>query len=519
MHLVFFLKTRCDIFPPVPVPDFAGGSTNKHPFVLMLQMQRQYNENLESFLRSIPRQRLHSLVIDMFCVDATDVATKLGIPVYTFIPTGASLLAVLTQLPALFASRQTGLKELGDTPLEFLGVPPMPASHLIAELLAHPEDETCKVSMSIFERGMGTMGVLVNTYESHSGIPCVPGKPERSVVFLCFGSLGTFSEEQLKEMAVGLDRSGQRFLWVVRMPANIDDPTRILENQYEPDLDALLPEGFLERTKGRGLVVKSWAPQVEVLNHPATGAFVTHYGWNSMMEGVIAGVPMLCWPLYAEQKMNKVFMTEDMGIGMEIEGYMTGFNKADEVEAKLRLVIESKEGRKLKARVAARKKEAEVALEAGGSSHVAFLQFLLDVENLGDHQLADAGTSGLGKSYPLVPGDLGSSGLSACEGVRLARDDSSPRPHITWELPWVGGFPFLSKVARFSIPLRLSASQHRIATTEQSRGCSACVIQQRADPESGSCFCSPPSLFPTARPRQPDSPTTASLLLLAAPPR
>nr|CAB3474172.1 unnamed protein product [Digitaria exilis] len=239
----------------------------------------------------------------MFCVDATDVATKLGIPVYTFIPTGASLLAVLTQLPALFASRQTGLKELGDTPLEFLGVPPMPASHLIAELLAHPEDETCKVSMSIFERGMGTMGVLVNTVERcrHSGIPCVPGKvpppiycvgplvennarngekaekheclawldaqPERSVVFLCFGSLGTFSEEQLKEMAVGLDRSGQRFLWVVRMPANIDDPTRILENQYEPDLDALLPEGFLERTKGRGLVVKSWAPQVEPRAH------------------------------------------------------------------------------------------------------------------------------------------------------------------------------------------------------------------------------------------------------------
>nr|CAB3478223.1 unnamed protein product [Digitaria exilis] len=345
----------------------------------------------------------------MFCIDATDVATKLGVPVYTFVPTGASPLAVLTQLPALFASRQTGLKELGDTPLEFLGVPPMPASHLIRELLAHPEDETCKASVSIFERGMDTRGVLVNTFESLESRAvqalrdplCVPGKvpppiycvgplvgndagkgakaerheclswldaqPERSVVFLCFGSMGTSSDEQLKEMAVGLDKSGQRFLWVVRMPANIGDPMRILENQCEPDLDALLPEGFLERTKGRGLVVKSWAPQVEVLNHPATGAFVTHCGWNSILEGVMAGVPMLCWPLYAEQKMNKVFMTQDMGIGMEIEGYMTGFIKADEVEAKVRLVIESKEGRELKARVAARKKEAEAALEAGGS--------------------------------------------------------------------------------------------------------------------------------------------------------
>nr|CAB3474173.1 unnamed protein product [Digitaria exilis] len=394
----------------------------------MLEMHRQYNENLESFLRSIPRRRLHSLVIDMFCVDATDVAAKLGIPVYTFVPTGASPLAVLTQLPALFASRQTGLKELGDTPLEFLGVPPMPASHLMRELLAHPEDETCKASVSIFERGMATRGVLVNTFESLESRAvqalrdplCVPGKasppiycvgplvgndagkgakaerheclswldaqPERSVVFLCFGSMGTFSDEQLKEMAVGLDKSGQRFLWVVRMPANIDDPMKILENHCEPDLDALLPEGFLERTKGRGLVVKSWAPQVEVLNHPATGAFVTHCGWNSMLEGVMAGVPMLCWPLYAEQKMNKVFMTQDMGVGMEIEGYMTGFVKADEVEAKVRLVLESEEGRELKARVAARKKEAEAAFEAGGSSHAAFLQFLLDVENLGEHR-------------------------------------------------------------------------------------------------------------------------------------
>nr|CAB3478224.1 unnamed protein product [Digitaria exilis] len=361
----------------------------------MFQMVRQYNDKLESFLRSIPRQRLHSLVIDMFCIDAADVAAKLGVPVYTFYPSGASPLAVLTQLQALFANRQTGLKELGDTPLHFLGVPPMPASHLIVELLAHPEDEVIKATVSIYERGMDTWGVLVNTFESLESRAVqalrdplrVPGKVPPPIY--CVGPMGyTFSDEQLKEMAVGLDRSGQRFLWAMRMPANVDDPMRLLENQCEPDLDALLPEGFFERTKGRGLVVKSWAPQVEVLNHPATGAFVTHCGWNSIMEGVMAGVPMLCWPLYAEQKMNKVFVTEDMGVGMEIEGYMTGFVKADEAEAKVRLVMESEEGRALKARVAARKKEAEAALEAGGSSNAAFLQFLLDVENL-EEQLAE----------------------------------------------------------------------------------------------------------------------------------
>ncbi|KAG2600499.1 hypothetical protein PVAP13_5KG531114 [Panicum virgatum] len=196
--------------------------------------------------------------------------------------------------------------------------------------------------------------------------------------------MGTFSVEQLKEIATGLDKSGQRFLWVVSVPGNVNDPKRLLEIPCEPDLDALLPEGFLERTKDRGLVVKSWVPQVDVLNHQATGAFVTHCGWNSTMEGIMAGIPMLCWPLYAEQKMNKIVMTEDMGVGVEMEGYRAGFIKAEEVEAKLRLVMESKEGRELQARVVARKKEAEAALEIGGSSYAAFFQFLLDAENLGE---------------------------------------------------------------------------------------------------------------------------------------
>jgi len=159
---------------------------------------------------------------------------------------------------------------------------------------------------------------------------------------------------------------------------------RVYWRSHVPDLDAILPEGFLERTKDRGLVVKSWAPQVDVLNHPATGAFVTHCGWNSTMEGIMAGIPMLCWPLYAEQKMNKIVMTEDMGVGVEMEGYRAGFIKAEEVEAKVRLVMESKEGRELQARVVARKKEAEAALEVGGSSHAAFVQFLSNVMSLGE---------------------------------------------------------------------------------------------------------------------------------------
>jgi len=73
---------------------------------------------------------------------------------------------------------------------------------------------------------------------------------------------------------------------------------------------------------------------VQVLRHRATGAFVTHCGWNSVLEGITAGVPMLCWSLYAEQKMNKVVMVEEVGIGVEMVGWQQELVKAEEVEAR-----------------------------------------------------------------------------------------------------------------------------------------------------------------------------------------
>nr|CAB3453033.1 unnamed protein product [Digitaria exilis] len=140
-----------------------------------------------------------------------------------------------------------------------------------------------------------------------------------------------------------LERSGHRFLWVVRTPASTNNPRKFLEQQRpEPDLEALLPAGFLERTEGRGLVVTSWAPQVDVLRHPSTGAFVTHCRWNSVLEAIMAGMPMLCWPLYSEQMLNKVLMTttddgKGLGIAVELEGYAAGLIAAGEVKAKVRL--------------------------------------------------------------------------------------------------------------------------------------------------------------------------------------
>lgn len=199
--------------------------------------------------------------------------------------------------------------------------------------------------------------------ERHGCLTWLDKQPKKSVVFLCFGSMGTFSSEQLNEIAVGLENSGQRFLWVVR------DPTNRFE---EPNLDILLPKGFLDRTKDRGMVVESWAPQVEVLRHEAVSGFLTHCGWNSTLEAVTAGVPMICWPLYAEQRLNGRFLVEEAKVAVSIKGYDKGLVRADEVATKVQWLMGSKGGEELRNRMAVARDKAMEAVMEGGRSWKAF---------------------------------------------------------------------------------------------------------------------------------------------------
>ncbi|VAH21488.1 unnamed protein product [Triticum turgidum subsp. durum] len=242
---------------------------------------------------------------------------------------------------------------MGKAPLRFPGVPPIPATDMPHTVMDRA-DPICR----------------------HACLSWLDAQPERSVVFLCFGSMGAVSAAELKEIAHGLENSGHRFLWVVRTPPA--DPAKFFLPRPEPDLDALLPEGFTERTRDRGMVLKMWAPQVEVLRHAATRAFVTHCGWNSVLEAASAGVPMLCWPQYAEQRLNKVFVVDELKVGVVMEGYDEQLVKAGEVEKKVRLVMGSEEGEKLRERLALAKEKAAEALADSGPSRLAFAEFLKD---------------------------------------------------------------------------------------------------------------------------------------------
>jgi hypothetical protein len=303
---------------------------------------------------------------------------------------------------------------MGETLVHCPGVPPIRAVDMPLTVQDKESDQT-KARMYQFSRIPEGRGVLVNSFDwlepkslkaLQDGV-CLPGRPtprvycigplvndgssksakqheclawldaqpEKSVVFLSFGSRGAFPEPQLKDIARGLECSGQRFLWIVRSPPEEQNKFR------EPDLERLLPAGFLERTAGRGMVVKNWAPQAEVVRHKAVGAFVTHCGWNSTLEAIMSGLPMICWPLYAEQALNKVFMVEEMKIAVALEGYEQGMVKAGEVEDKLRMVMETEEGSKLRKMLVVAKKMALDAIGKGGSSELAFSDFLGDLHD------------------------------------------------------------------------------------------------------------------------------------------
>ncbi|XP_058109373.1 UDP-glycosyltransferase 76B1-like [Magnolia sinica] len=188
--------------------------------------------------------------------------------------------------------------------------------------------------------------------QDHSCIAWLNKQAHGSVLYVSFGSLVAMEESALVETAWGLANSDQPFLWVVR-PGSVHGSDWVE-----------LPEGFKEKTKGRGLIVK-WAPQQEVLAHPAVGGFWTHSGWNSTLESICEGVPMLCSPWFGDQRVNARYVDHVWRVGMELEN---GFERR-EIEQAIKTVMVRNDGQEMRARIKDLKENADRCLRKGGSSY------------------------------------------------------------------------------------------------------------------------------------------------------
>ncbi|CAN6461352.1 unnamed protein product [Victoria cruziana] len=141
-------------------------------------------------------------------------------------------------------------------------------------------------------------------------------KPRGSVVFVSFGSEVSPSVPELADLAAALEESGQPFIWVIQ-PNAIRTGSSFGAPMEDP-WSGVVPEGFQKRVEGRGLVVRGWAPQLLILSHPSTGGFLSHCGWNSTLEAVIHGVPILGWPIRGDQHQTAIMVANYLKIGFMI---------------------------------------------------------------------------------------------------------------------------------------------------------------------------------------------------------
>ncbi|XP_027336070.1 hydroquinone glucosyltransferase-like [Abrus precatorius] len=353
------------------------------------------HEVLKSLSSKAP---LTALMVDVFAFQALDFAKEFNALSYIYFPGAAMVLSLFSQMPKLDEQISGEYKDLKE-PIALPGCVPLQGS----DLPAPTQDRSSETYKLFLERAKGMLladGILINSFlemessairaleeEENNKIKVYPvgpitqkgsnkdadeclrwldNQPPSSVLYVSFGSGGTLSQDQTNELALGLELSGQRFLWVLRAPSN-SVSAAYLETVNEDPLQ-FLPNGFLERTKEQGLVVPLWAPQVQVLSHKSVGGFLCHCGWNSILESVQEGVPLITWPLFAEQRMNAVMLTDGLKVALRPKVNEDGIVEKEEIAKVMKCLMEGEEGKGMRERMRKLKDSAANALKDGSST-------------------------------------------------------------------------------------------------------------------------------------------------------
>ncbi|XP_054784580.1 LOW QUALITY PROTEIN: hydroquinone glucosyltransferase [Prosopis cineraria] len=388
--------------PPVSLSELPD--TSRIETIISLTVARSLPFLRDAFRLLSESHRLTAVAVDLFGTDAFDVAREFGVSPFIFFPSTAMALSLFLYLPQLDEEVQCEYREL-EEPVRIPGCIPVHGRdlldpvqdrkndaykwllhhskryHLAEGIIENSFTELEPGAIKTFQKNepgshkppLYPVGPLVNMDNAHSeidGSGCLKwldDQPHGSVLFISFGSGGALSTAQINELALGLEMSEQRFLWVVRSPNDGTANANYFNAESEADPFGFLPKGFVGRTKGRGFLVPSWAPQAQVLRHGSTGGFLTHCGWNSILESVVNGVPLVAWPLYAEQRMNAVMVTQDVKVALRPKA-SEGVAGRHEVAKVVKDLMEGEEGKKLRYRMKDLKEAADKALSENGSS-------------------------------------------------------------------------------------------------------------------------------------------------------
>ncbi|KAL5101456.1 hypothetical protein RYX36_005783 [Vicia faba] len=333
---------------------------NTPPTSAMIALIEAQKPNVKQAVSNLTTERgengvLAAFVVDMFCTNMIDIAKEFSVPTLIFYTSGVASLGLNFHLHTLRERDNVDVTQLQE--LAELAIPSFANS---VPLYSFPDSVVSKkwewFFMSYVKGLKNADGIIVNSFEelesyavhsffSHPDLAALPTiypvgpvlNPEpktngtddsddiikwlddqhpSSVVFICFGTRGSFDEDQVNEIARAIENSGVHFVWSLRKPQ--PKGTMAMPSNYSiSDLVKLLPEGFLDRTKEIGRII-GWAPQTQILAHPATGGFVSHCGWNSILESIYFGVPIATWPLFAEQQTNAFQLVCELKMAVEI---------------------------------------------------------------------------------------------------------------------------------------------------------------------------------------------------------
>ncbi|KAK1397488.1 Glycosyltransferase [Heracleum sosnowskyi] len=214
------------------------------------------------------------------------------------------------------------------------------------------------------------------TKQRYNYFDWLDNQASNTVIYVSFGTTTTLTNEQIHAIAVGLENSGQKFIWVLRDADKGDifvGDTRVCQ----------LPEGYEERIKlkGQGFILRGWAPQLEILAHVSTGGFMSHCGWNSCMESMSMGVPIAAWPMHSDQPHNALLVTKILKMGVVVKDWAHWDELVDslKIEKAVKELMASKEGEELRKRAMELGTAIKRSMAEGGDTQREFDGFIAHI--------------------------------------------------------------------------------------------------------------------------------------------
>lgn len=214
------------------------------------------------------------------------------------------------------------------------------------------------------------------SYVRHKCLDWLDKQVPDSVIFVSFGTTTSLTDEQVESLAIGLENSGQKFIWVLRDAdkADIfleDVRTYKLPNQYEERLEL----------NGQGIIMREWAPQLEILAHASVGGFMSHCGWNSCMESITTGVPMATWPMHSDQPHNALLVTQVLKIGVVVKDWALRDKivESTTIEKAVRQLMVSQEGQEIRKRTVELSMTVKRSVAEGGDTRAEIDDFVAHI--------------------------------------------------------------------------------------------------------------------------------------------